>query len=44
MQKSVAFPADPDGQPLMDILTGLEVDPSQAYNTAKESRTWLART
>ena len=35
MTKSIASAADPDGQPLMDTLLDLEVDPSEAYNTVQ---------
>lgn len=35
MAKSIASAADPDGQPLMDTLLDLEVDPREAYNTVQ---------
>ena len=35
MKRSIASAADPDGQPLMDTLLNLEVDPSEAYNTVQ---------
>ena len=35
MKRSSASAADPDGQPLMDMLLDLGVDPSQAYNTVQ---------
>ena len=35
MKQPIASVADPDGQPLMDTLLGLEVAPSEAYNTVQ---------
>ena len=35
MTRSIASAADPDGQPLMNLLTDLEVDPREAYNTVQ---------
>ena len=35
MKKSIASAADPDGQPLMDALLDLEVDPREAYNVVQ---------
>ncbi len=35
MKQPIASVADPDGQPLMDTLLGLEVASSEAYNTVQ---------